>query len=153
MNVYQTAHHPKVLVKRMEEKILSGAPFKVVNLTSSRFHLIALKSYGGMNMVEKPHFRIQGKFDQNEHGTHVNYKVRGNATFNIIAVVFAIQIIPVVAIPLLSKDPEMTPYILLAIFVVFGAIIFFLTQTSKSLRKKGEKQFLQFLDSIDKATH
>ena len=104
-------------------------------------------------MIEKAHFTLIGRVEEREGATHVKYKVRGNNTFSILAVIIPLMSFPTFLFSFIGPEMEniekaqTLPSLMIFTFVIAVITLLFLWK-EKSLKRKGEKAFQQILDSI-----
>ena len=141
------------VVKELTKELESASAFTGGISTRNRLKLQSKANYGAFSMIEKAHFTLTGRIEEKEGATQVKYKVRGNNTFSILAVVIPLMSFPTFLFSFIGPEMEniekaqTLPALMVFTFVITIVTLLFLWK-EKSLKKKGEKAFEQVLDSI-----
>lgn len=141
------------VLRELKKELETTSAFTGEISPRNQLKLQSKANYGAFSMIEKAHFTLTGRIEEKEGATHVKYKVRGNNTFSILAVIIPIMSFPTFLFSFIGpemesiKKAQTLPALMVFTLIIAIVTLLFLWK-EKSLKKKGEKAFEQILDSI-----
>ncbi len=133
--------------------IKDSVELKLKSISNGGFKIVSTSNFGGLSVIEKEKYFINGKLKTAGNKLVIDYTVRANSTFKTVAIVLPIMSFPTLAIAFSKVKPltgsVVTPLTNFAIYLLFNILsISFLMYKDYRLRKTGKKHFESIISKM-----